>query len=249
MAALQEAHCLFKQLGDRPNRVSSDRPALWSLRVCAGLHHSEDQRSASSQHRLQWASAGGADVRHSPPHLLLCCVCAKHAPCLCRNVEFHPLLFRQHEKAPVKELECFDRVSSVATRVECITPAPLPPLPPVRLWTSSSPPRAVRSRTSRRSTWWVVLFCSDCSAWYILTQKLCETDTVRNLIKTPFYTSSPWCLISAKKHITGKSSSRGTKWCKFQFHSTFRFGVKGPQRMSSFSVKTPYYSPWFLARI
>ena len=36
---------------------------------------------------------------------------------------------------------------------------------------------------------------------------------------------------------------------QFQLHSTFLFGVKGTQRMSSISVKTPYYSPWFLAKI
>ena len=26
-------------------------------------------------------------------------------------------------------------------------------------------------------------------------------------------------------------------------------GVKGPQKITSISVKTPYYSPWFLAEI
>ena len=36
---------------------------------------------------------------------------------------------------------------------------------------------------------------------------------------------------------------------KFEVHSTFNFRVKGPQRMSSILVKTPYYSPWFLTRI
>ena len=40
----------------------------------------------------------------------------------------------------------------------------------------------------------------------------------------------------------------GGGWRKFQLRSTFHFGVKGPQRMSSISVKTPYYSPWFSAK-
>ena len=36
---------------------------------------------------------------------------------------------------------------------------------------------------------------------------------------------------------------------QFQLCSTFLFGVKRLQRMSSISVKTPYYSPWFLTKI
>ena len=49
--------------------------------------------------------------------------------------------------------------------------------------------------------------------------------------------------------IIGKSISRGAEWRKFQLYSTFHLGVKGPQRMTSISAKTPYYSPWFLAKI
>ena len=46
-----------------------------------------------------------------------------------------------------------------------------------------------------------------------------------------------------------KRISIGAEWSKFQLRSTFHFGVKGPQKMTSILVKTPYYSPWFLARI
>lgn len=31
---------------------------------------------------------------------------------LCRNVEFHPLLFRQHEKSHYKEFETFNKAST-----------------------------------------------------------------------------------------------------------------------------------------
>ena len=72
--------------------------------------------------------------------------------------------------------------------------------------------------------------------------------------KTPYY--SPWfsgqnlkILTLAKKDSIEKGISRGAEWRKFQLHSTFHFGVNGPQRMTSISAKTPYYSPWFLAKI
>ena len=55
-------------------------------------------------------------------------------------------------------------------------------------------------------------------------------------------------LVLAKHYIIGKGISRGAEWCKFQLRSTFHFGVKGPQRKSSISVKMPYYSPWFSAK-
>ena len=55
--------------------------------------------------------------------------------------------------------------------------------------------------------------------------------------------------ISANKDSIGKSISRGAEWRKFQLRSTFHFGVKAPQKMTSISAKTPYYSPWFLAEI
>ena len=46
-----------------------------------------------------------------------------------------------------------------------------------------------------------------------------------------------------------KGISRGTERCKFQLRSTFHCGVKGLQKITSISVKTPYYSPWILAKI
>ena len=56
-------------------------------------------------------------------------------------------------------------------------------------------------------------------------------------------------LTLVKKDTILKSISRGTKLSKFQLHSTFHCGVKGPQKITSISVKTTYYSPWFLAKI
>ena len=56
-------------------------------------------------------------------------------------------------------------------------------------------------------------------------------------------------LTLAKKDTIRKGISRGAEWRKFQLHSTFQRGVKRPQRMSRISVKTPYYSPWFSAKI
>ena len=53
----------------------------------------------------------------------------------------------------------------------------------------------------------------------------------------------------ANSDTIGKGISRGAERCKFQLHSTFHCGVKGPQRMTSISVKMPYYSPWFSAKI
>ena len=38
-----------------------------------------------------------------------------------------------------------------------------------------------------------------------------------------------------------KSISKGADWRKFQFHSIFQPEVKGPQRITSISVKTPGY--------
>ena len=38
-----------------------------------------------------------------------------------------------------------------------------------------------------------------------------------------------------------KSISKGADWRKFQFHSIFQPEVKGPQRITSISVKTPDY--------
>ena len=46
-----------------------------------------------------------------------------------------------------------------------------------------------------------------------------------------------------------KGHLKGSILCKFQLYSTFHFGVKGLQKITSISVKTPYYSPWFLAKI
>ena len=46
-----------------------------------------------------------------------------------------------------------------------------------------------------------------------------------------------------------KAISRGAEWCKVQLPSTFHFEAKGPQTMTSISVKTPYYSPGFLPKI
>ena len=62
---------------------------------------------------------------------------------------------------------------------------------------------------------------------------------------------SPKCcpLQHFTKHIMQKHISRGAERHKFQLHSTFHLGVKSPQRMTSISAKTPYYSPWFLAKI
>ena len=69
-------------------------------------------------------------------------------------------------------------------------------------------------------------------------------------VKMPYY--SPWISVKnlkidfGKKNATmQKSISRDEEWCKFQLHSTFDFGVKGLQRMTSISVKTPDNSPWF----
>ena len=42
--------------------------------------------------------------------------------------------------------------------------------------------------------------------------------------------------------IYEKGISRGTEWHKFQLHSTFHCGVKGPQKISLISVKAPYYT-------
>ena len=64
------------------------------------------------------------------------------------------------------------------------------------------------------------------------------------LVKTPYY--SPWFLARISnfdfrnKECHAIVHSRGTEWCKFQLCSTFHFGVKGPQRMTSISIKTAY---------
>ena len=55
-------------------------------------------------------------------------------------------------------------------------------------------------------------------------------------------------LTSAKNHTRQLDISRETEWRKFQLCSTFHFAVKSGQRMSSISVKTPYYSPRFSAK-
>ena len=54
---------------------------------------------------------------------------------------------------------------------------------------------------------------------------------------------------SANKDTMGKGISRGAEWHKIQLHSTFHFREKGAQTMTSILVKTPYYSPWFSAKI
>ena len=58
-----------------------------------------------------------------------------------------------------------------------------------------------------------------------------------------------WKILTLVENGTiGKGISRGAEWCKFQLHSTFQRGVRGPQRMTSILVKMPDYSPWFSAR-
>ena len=73
--------------------------------------------------------------------------------------------------------------------------------------------------------------------------------------KTPDF--SPWfnvfgqklkILTSAKKDTMQKHISRGAEWRKFQLQTTFQLGEKGAQKMTSISVKTPDYSPWFSAK-
>ena len=55
-------------------------------------------------------------------------------------------------------------------------------------------------------------------------------------------------LTSDKNDSMQKDIVRGAEWHKFQLHSTFQLGVKRTQTMTSISVKTPDYSPWFSAR-
>ena len=55
-----------------------------------------------------------------------------------------------------------------------------------------------------------------------------------------------------KKDTIGKSISRGAEWRKFQICSAFLDPVrskKTAKKMTSILVKTPYYSPWFSAKI
>ena len=71
-------------------------------------------------------------------------------------------------------------------------------------------------------------------------------------VNTPYYIHGflPKLKIwtSAIKDTIWKGISRETQWRKFQLHSTFHCRVKGPQKMTLIPVKTPYYSPWFLAK-
>ena len=52
-----------------------------------------------------------------------------------------------------------------------------------------------------------------------------------------------------KKTIPAKAYLKVSRMAQVQLHSTFQCGVKGPQKMSSISVKMPDYSPWFLAKV
>ena len=54
---------------------------------------------------------------------------------------------------------------------------------------------------------------------------------------------------ASQKERNGTNFSFISPSIKFQLHITFHFGVKGPQKITLISVKTPYYSPWFLAKI